>query len=185
MPEELRNARGERLDAAWHPGRDSDPGAGRVVVIGHGVTSHRDRPWLIALGDALAAAGVTALRFSFAGNGASEGRFEDATITREVEDLGSVLDALEGRAVAYAGHSMGGAVGVLRAARDERIRALVSLAGMVHVAEFMRRMFGHLSPGADVMLEKPHCPLTQPFLDDAAHIGPRLREETCALAFTP
>ena len=59
----------------------------------------------------------------------------------------------------------------LRTSRDDRIRAFVSLAGMVHVAEFMQRMFGHLTPGQDVMLDKPHCPLTQHFLDDAAEIG--------------
>jgi pimeloyl-ACP methyl ester carboxylesterase len=162
----LRNAHGERLDHAFVRGRDD-----RVVVIGHGLTSAKDRPWSIALADALAAAGIGSLRFSFAGNGGSEGAFADATISKEVEDLGSVLDALGGRRIAYAGHSMGGAVGVLRAARDARIRALVSLAGMVHVAAFMRRLFGHLQPGRDVMLDKPGCPLTQGFLDDAARIG--------------
>ena len=39
-------------------------------------------------------AGIPALRFSFSGNGGSEGRFEDSCITKEVEDLGAVIDAL-------------------------------------------------------------------------------------------
>ena len=102
------------------------------MVIGHGVTAHKDRPFLVALAEGLSRAGIAALRISFSGNGASEGRFEDSNISKEVEDLGAVLDALPGRALAYAGHSMGGAVGVLRAARDPRIRALVSLAAIVH-----------------------------------------------------
>jgi len=165
---EIRNARGERFDYAFAPGATGRRG---VVVIGHGVTSHKDRPWLVALGDALREAGIASLRFSFAGNGASEGRYEDATIHKEVDDLGSVLDALADLDPIYAGHSMGGAVGVLRAALDERLRALVSLAGMVHVREFMQVHFGHLRPGRDVMLGKPHCPLTQAFLDDALAIG--------------
>ncbi len=86
---------------------------------------------------------------SFAGNGESEGRFEDVTPTKEAADLGSVLDALEAwgvQHVAYVGHSMGGAVGVLRASVDPRIEALVSLAGMFHVHAFMQRTFGHLVP---------------------------------------
>lgn len=164
----IRNGRGERLDTAFTPGRDGDC---RIVVIAHGVTSHKDRPWLIALSEALGAAGVASLRLSFAGNGASAGRYEEATISKEVEDLGCVIDALDGWEVMYAGHSMGGAVGVLRAARDDRLRALVSLAGMVHVAAFMRAQFGHLVPGRDVMLGKAHCPLSQAFLDDAYGIG--------------
>src|SRR6187551_643580 len=150
-PNAIRNRAGERLDFEYHPGAE---GAGPVVVIGHGVTGHKDRPFLVALAEGLAASGIAALRISFAGNAGSEGRFEDANISKEVEDLGAVLDALPGRAIAYAGHSMGGAVGVLRAARDPRIRALVSLAAIVHTRTFLDRAFGDLTPGAGLMLGK-------------------------------
>ena len=160
----IHNRYGERLDTHFTPG---SPGARELVLIAHGVTSSHDRPWLIGLSEALARDGIASLRFSYAGNGASEGRYEEATITKEVEDLGSVIDACDGWRVAYAGHSMGGAVGLLRAAQDERLLAFVSLAGMVHVADFMQRVFGQLVPGRDVMLDKPQCPLAQGFLDDA------------------
>jgi len=162
VPDVIRNAAGERLDFTYHPG--AEPG-GPVVVIGHGVTGHKDRPFLIALAEGLAAAGVAALRLSFSGNAGSEGRFVDATISKEVADLGAVVDALDGRVVGYAGHSMGGAVGVLRASRDVRIRALVSLAAMVHTRAFVTRTFGDLAPG-DLMLGKPGCVLSQRYLDD-------------------
>jgi pimeloyl-ACP methyl ester carboxylesterase len=84
-----------------------------------------------------------------------------------------ILDTLErgGWRVAYAGHSMGGAVGVLAAAADARLRKLVSLAGMVHTADFARRKFGALVPGRDTMWEKPECPLSQAFVDDMQAIG--------------
>lgn len=121
-----------------------------MVVIGHGVTSHWDRPWQTELSAALSHAGIASVLVSFAGNGASEGRFEDVTPTKEVADLGSVLDALQAWGVTrlmYAGHSMGGAVGAIRAAADDRIELLVSLAGMFHVHTFMQRTFGHLPYG--------------------------------------
>ena len=172
----LFNGHGECLDATFHPGRAGDR---RVVVIAHGVTSHKDRPWLIALSEHLAASEIASLRISFAGNGQSQGRYEDVTISKEVADLSSVLDALAGHAVIYAGHSMGAAVGVLCAARDARIRGLVSLAGMVHVSAFMHAQFGHLRPGVDVKLGKPQCPLTQRFLDDAHAIGDVLAPAAC------
>lgn len=164
----LRNHRGERLDFAFHPGREGDR---RLVAIAHGVTSHKDRPWLTALSDALGKRGIASVRFTYSGNGASEGRYEDVSISKEVDDLGAVLEALSDRDVIYAGHSMGGAVGVLRASRDIRLRGLVSLAGMVHVQSFMQRWFGNLRPGIDVQFDKPQCPLTAQFLADAAAIG--------------
>jgi uncharacterized protein len=182
MPDAIRNHEGERLDVALHDASTAPADRSRpphVVVIGHGVTSNKDRPWLVELGDALARERLAALRLSFSGNGQSEGRFEDCTLTKEVEDLGSVLDALERsgvRRLAYVGHSMGAAVGVLRAAGDRRISCLVSLAGMVHVHAFMQRHFGRLAPGRDLMLDKPGCRWNRALAEDAARIGSVTRQ---------
>jgi pimeloyl-ACP methyl ester carboxylesterase len=65
---------------------------------------------------------------------------------------------------------MGAAVGVLRAAEDARVTALVSLAGMVHVRAFMERVFGDLALG-EPMLGKPHCPWNSNLRDDATRIA--------------
>jgi pimeloyl-ACP methyl ester carboxylesterase len=164
---EIRNAHGERLDHAFVAGR---PGRSDVVVIVHGVTSQRDRPWARDLAAALTAAEIGVVQFSFSGNGASEGRFEDATPTKEVADLGSILDAFPGWRVACVGHSMGSAVSLLRAAIDPRIAVLVSLAGMLHVHQFMLRHFGHLRHG-DAMLGKPACPWNRKLEEDAKRMG--------------
>ena len=73
-----------------------------------------------------------------------------------------------GYSVCYVGHSMGGAVGVLRTAADERIQALVSLAGMVHTKAFAEREFGDVTPDAGFMWDEPDCPLSQAYVDDMA-----------------
>jgi pimeloyl-ACP methyl ester carboxylesterase len=164
---DIANSEGERLDYSFHEGSAASRD---VVVIGHGVTGNKDRPFVIALAEGLAAAGINALRFSFAGNGDSGGRFVDATISKEVEDLGSVMDALAGYRIIYVGHSMGGAVGVLHTSRDERVRALVSLAGMVHTQAFAEREFGDVEPGVGCMWEDEDCPLSQQYVDDMAQI---------------
>jgi uncharacterized protein len=165
---DIRNYLGERLDYTFHPGA---PGAKHLVVLGHGVTGNKDRPFLVALAGGLATAGVPALRVSFSGNGASEGRFVDSNITKEVADLGAVLDRLDGWTVCYAGHSMGGAVGVLRASHDARIRFLVSLAGMVHTKAFAEREFGTVAPGAGFMWDDEKCPLSPAYMDDLRGIN--------------
>lgn len=169
MIDRIVNAHGEQLDFAFHPGA---AGARRVVVIGHGLTGHKDRPFLLALAEGLAGAGIPVLRVSWSGNGGSEGRFVDSNITKEVADLGAVIDAVTGAGyeVTYAGHSMGGAVGVLRASIDARITRLISLAGMVHTRAFAEYHFGSLVPGRDLMWGKPGCLLTPAFLDDLRRI---------------
>lgn len=168
IPDEIRNPDGERLDFTYHPGAE---GVSALVVIGHGVTGNKDRPVLVTLAETLAGSGVHALRFSFAGNGGSEGRFEDCTVSKEVGDLGAVLDSLPGWHVGYAGHSMGAAVGVLRAAADKRLRFLLSLAGMVRTADFAEREFGAVTPGEGCMWDEPACPLSRAFVDDMNRIG--------------
>lgn len=168
LPNEIRNRYGERLDFSYHPGAAE---LSTLVVLGHGVTGNKDRPLLVELANLLAQTGIHALRFSFSGNGNSEGRFADSTVSKEVEDLGSVLDALPGWRVGYAGHSMGAAVGVLRASNDSRIKFLISLAGMAHTAAFAQREFSGVTPGAGCMWDKPECPLSQAYLGDMARVN--------------
>lgn len=168
---EIRNRAGERLDHTFHPGGR----AAALVVLGHGVTGNKDRPHLVALAEGLSKLGWPCLRFSFSGNGGSEGNFGDSTISKEIGDLQAVLDLVpDDAAVIYIGHSMGGAVGVLAAARDLRIRALVSLAGMTHTAEFCSREFGDQTPGAGFMWDEPDCPLSEGFVDDMQQIDSTL-----------
>ncbi|MES2657637.1 MAG: alpha/beta fold hydrolase [Verrucomicrobiota bacterium] len=160
---EIRNRSGERIDHTFHPGNRADA----LVILAHGVTGNKDRPHLVALAEGLSAVGWPCLRISYSGNGGSEGRFQDSCITKEIGDLQAVLDAVPDTArVAYVGHSMGGAVGVLTAARDLRIRALVSLAGMTHTADFVQREFGDVTPGEGFMWEDENCPLSWTYVDD-------------------
>jgi len=166
---EIKNQFGERLDYTFH---SASKESNTIVVLGHGVTGNKDRAFLVALAEELAKGGVSVVRFSFSGNGASGGRFVDSTISKEVDDLGAVIESLEdyGR-IGYIGHSMGGAVGVLRAARDSRIKFLGSLAGMVNTKDFAEREFGMVKPGAGFMWDDSNCPLSQAYMDDLRKIG--------------
>jgi alpha-beta hydrolase superfamily lysophospholipase len=168
MVSEIRNNQGERIDFTLHHGK---PGAREIVLIGHGVTGNKDRPFVIALAEGFAKAGITALRFSFSGNGTSAGKFTQSTVSKEVEDLGAVINAVQDKSICYVGHSMGGAVGVLRAAKDPSIKALISLAGMVHTKAFAEREFGMVKPGEGFMWDDTNCPLSQDYMDDMARIG--------------
>lgn len=173
MTGDIFNAAGERLDYRFHEAAAPAKAPGHLILIGHGVTANLDRPFLKALAEGLAAAGFHALRFSYSGNGASGGDFRASCITKEVEDLGCVIDAATaaGYEVSYVGHSMGGAVGVLRAARDPRLKLLVSLAGMVETKRFVEAEFGSAVPDEGFMWDEPECPLSSVFVNDLKSIG--------------
>jgi pimeloyl-ACP methyl ester carboxylesterase len=164
----IRNIEGEKIDYTFHAG---DKDEKFIVVLGHGVTGNKDRPFVVVLADALSSDGIPTLRMSFSGNGDSEGRFEDSTISKEVEDLCCVIDALDDWNILYVGHSMGGAVGVLSTSKDTRILGLVSLAGMVHTEAFAQREFGDVTPDEGCMWDEPSCPLSQAYIDDTSAIG--------------
>lgn len=168
---QITNKQGERLDIAFHGGGK----LGAIVVLGHGVTGDKDRPLLVAVAEGLSERGWPCLRVSFSGNGNSEGSFEESTITKEVEDLRTVMETVpQEKRIAYIGHSMGAAVGVITAASGLSIQSLVTLAGMTHTAEFVSREFGGVEPGKGCMWDEESCPLSQSFVDDLEGIGDTL-----------
>ena len=165
---DLRNSQGERLDHHFHPGTRRES----LVILAHGLTGNKDRPLLVALAEGLSAIGWPCLRISFSGNGDSQGRFEDSNITKQIGDLKAVLDTVPDYvSIAYVGHSMGSATGVLTAAEDLRIQTLISLAGMTHVAAFAEREFAGLVAGKDCIWEDPSFPLSESLIDDMKSIG--------------
>ena len=125
-----------------------------------------------AIAEGLAARGWPCLRISFSGNGNSEGRFEDCTVSKECDELSSIIESLPpDLKIAYAGHSMGGGVGVRVAASDSRIAVLVTLAGMLRLADFHQAEFGDATPDQGLMWDEPGCPLSKTFANDMTNLG--------------
>ncbi len=114
------------------------------VIVCHSFMSFKDWGFFPYLAERLAAAGFAAISFNFSRNGVTgDGdritefrKFEGNTFSRELSDLGTVLDALESGTLgtvggkpggaALLGHSRGGGIAILRAAADSRVRALVT-----------------------------------------------------------
>ncbi|WOO40754.1 alpha/beta hydrolase family protein [Rubellicoccus peritrichatus] len=161
------NSASEKIDYSFEAGAPAQK-KDWLVVLGHGVTGNKDRPVVADTAHALNAAGFDTLRFSFAGNGDSDGDFRDATISKEVGDLAAILDVVSKSyaKICYVGHSMGCAVGVIQAAKDDRINALISLAGMIDTKAFAQTEFGSETPDAGLMWEEEDCPLSSAYMQD-------------------
>jgi hypothetical protein len=111
-----------------------------AVVICHGFVGNRigvDRLFVKAA-RRLAAAGYVVLRFDYAGCGESDGDYGSTGIgslieqTRNAIDVIFDLDIVDASRITLLGHSLGGAVAVLTAAQDRRVRNLVLWAPVAH-----------------------------------------------------
>ncbi len=121
------------------------------VLVLHGFKGFMDWGFFPELARALVARGLAALRFNFSGSGVGENPLEfteeqaffENTPSRELEDVERVrawLDSgavpwLDSRRVGLFGHSLGGAVALVHAARRGDCRAVVAWAP---VASFRR-----------------------------------------------
>lgn len=124
-----------------------DTGRFPGVLMCHGFTGSRIENHFMFVRQArrLAAAGLAALTFDFAGSGESEGEFSDMSVASEISDAGAALDALKGLAevdgerLGILGYSLGGCVAACLLARRRELRCGVLWAPAAELVELMHR----------------------------------------------
>jgi putative redox protein len=97
----------------------------------------------VRLAEDLAAGGCNALRFDFSYVGESDGKFEDLTISGEVEDLAGAWEFVRRRVpgpVGIVGSSLGGTVSLLFAGDEAKVAALATIAAVAVPGRRARRL---------------------------------------------
>ncbi|QHT63544.1 alpha/beta hydrolase [Paenibacillus lycopersici] len=121
-----------------------------LVIICHGFIGNRmgtDRLFVEAA-ERLTQSGYLVLRFDHGGCGESSGDYGSGGLdeliaqTRTVIDYASSLDLVDSERLILLGHSLGGAVAVLTAARDSRVKSLVLWAPVAHPYMDIRNIIG-------------------------------------------
>ncbi|XP_062101318.1 putative uncharacterized protein YDL057W [Humulus lupulus] len=121
------NSHGEKLAGILH-----DTGSKELVILCHGFQSSKERIPMVNLAAALEKKGISAFRFDFAGNGESEGSFQYGNYRREADDLRDVAQHFNEKnldIIAIIGHSKGGNVVLLYAAKHNDIHTVVNISG--------------------------------------------------------
>ncbi|NHV98469.1 MAG: alpha/beta hydrolase [Thaumarchaeota archaeon] len=158
---------GERIHGVMHV-PDETPAP--TVVFCHGFTGNRVEAHRLFVRAArkMSREGIAAVRFDFRGSGESEGEFENMTVSSEITDLNSVLSFLLERnevardKIGVVGLSLGGAVSILTAARNQMVKAVCSWSSP---AEFRIMSDGLKAFGADLktVTEKGYVDLPSGF----------------------
>jgi dipeptidyl aminopeptidase/acylaminoacyl peptidase len=132
-----------------------------VAIFVHGFKAFKDWGWGPYIGEQLARQGFYAVAFNFSHNGV-EGdgqeftrldRFARNTYSREVRELGKIVDAVaDGRLpeadradrerIGLLGHSRGGGIAILEASRDPRARAVVVWGAVPDFNRYTERQKG-------------------------------------------
>jgi dienelactone hydrolase len=119
-----------------------------AVIVLHGFKGFKDWGMFPPFSERLARGGVTAVTPNLSGSGVDDSgqftfreRFARNTFSAELEDLARIVDAIAGGDLGVAppsriglvGHSRGGGIAILQAARDPRIHALATWAAISSV----------------------------------------------------
>ena len=146
-----------------------------AVILCHGSRGYKDWGFLPFLASRLAEEGLLAVTFNFTDSGIAErsgafaepDRFRRGTYGSELEDLRRVAGWVAARQASGApgaegepgpvrlgivGHSRGGAIAILHAAGDSRVRCLASLAAPARIGVWPERYFDAWRRGEPVMV---------------------------------
>ncbi len=129
---EIKSADGLRLEGWLF--RPEGKARGLVVLI-HGKDINRSH--FIEAAEAFTARGYAVLAYDQRAHGRSEGQYVTYG-AKEVDDLRRFLDALRLKPVVLIGESLGAAVALQAAARDDRIRAVVAGASFSDLPTIVR-----------------------------------------------
>ena len=124
----ITSSNGKKLAAVIHsPSKKT----GRLAILCPGYLDTKDYDHLVRLAEALAEQGYAVVRFDPIGTWESEGSILDYTTSQQLADVKSVLEYMLGKEhydqVLLGGHSRGGMISILYAARDPRISVVLAV----------------------------------------------------------
>lgn len=134
------------LDIFYTNEKDHNP----VVIYVHGFNGFKDWGNFDLIAEKFALAGFVLVKFNFSHNGTSPDQpeefvnleaFGNNNYSKQLQDLQFVIDwvcdpsnrhhhAIDSNDICLMGHSMGGGISILQAARDKRIKKIITWAGI-------------------------------------------------------
>ncbi|MDD5396624.1 MAG: alpha/beta fold hydrolase [Candidatus Moranbacteria bacterium] len=123
----INSPKGEIVIVIHSPKRESE----KLAILCPGFLDSKDYKHLVYLADALCEKGYTAVRFDPSGTWESVGDISEYTTTQYLENIKTVLEYMlrknDYKDILVGGHSRGGRMALLYAARDNRITKIIGI----------------------------------------------------------
>lgn len=120
-----------------------------AVIICHGFKGHQNEGHILAVNNALTKIGFISVRFDFTNNlGSSEGKFEDLTLSQELQDLAAIFNfvrkckSVNEKRIGLIGHSLGAFVSAAFVADHKNVKSLVLLSPVFDLKKAMINQLG-------------------------------------------
>lgn len=140
-------------------------GGAPTLLFLPGYASDMDGAKAVALDGLAERLGLAMLRFDYSGTGSSEGRFEDGTLERWLDETLLLIDRLTEGPLIVVGSSMGGWIALHVALRRAgRVRALVGIAAAPDFTDWGYSSEDKLKLVAEGRLEQPNPYAPEPHL---------------------
>lgn len=127
MRVKIPSTKGNLAAAIHYPENKTD----KLAILCPGYLDSKDYKHLVGLAEVLKEHGYTVVRFEPTGTWESEGDISDYTTSQYLEDIKNVLEYMLRQAsykhILLGGHSRGGQVSILYAARDSRISIVLGI----------------------------------------------------------
>lgn len=100
------------------------------VVLSHGLISSKESSKYVTISEKFAGAGIASCRFDYHGCGDSGGSIEETTLSIRLDNLNDIVDYVVNHdsvnidKIGIIGSSFGGTTGLIKAARDKRIKCV-------------------------------------------------------------
>lgn len=142
---QTKNKLGESLvGLETRHGGDKDKYATVILVHGFGATKEEDGMF-DDIANILAESGILVYRFDFSGRGESDGDYANTSLTKQSDDLQSILDFVKSQSlvdtsrIGILGQSFGTPTSITL---NSNIKSLVLMGSFGHVKEVMSNLFG-------------------------------------------
>ena len=136
----IKNSFGEKLAGIFYPIKNSK----KLIIFCHGRLVTKDNHFYVELCGKLFKSGFTVYRFDFSGNGESEGDFLKCTITKDIEDIKSIIDYFKKKnyeIFCLIGHSQGAVEVILHQAKYNSADCVVDISGLVDQRDMTTRKY--------------------------------------------
>lgn len=123
----IPSTNGNLVSAIHYPEKQAD----KLAILCPGYLDSKDYKHLVGLAETLSKQGYTAVRFDPTGTWESDGDIAEYTTTQYLEDIKNVLEYMLGKyqykEIMLGGHSRGGQLSILYAARDPRVSLVLGI----------------------------------------------------------
>lgn len=136
----INNLKKEKLAGIFYPNKNSK----KLIIFCHGRLVTKDLSFYPELCQKLFENGFNAYRFDFSGNGESEGKFEDCTISKDIEDIKSAAHFFKKRGYeifCLIGHSQGAVEVLLHQSKYNSAKRVIDISGLVDQRDMTIRKY--------------------------------------------